>query len=923
MGAPASSYDGFVPESRLQSSRHDVQRWSARAGDATADLFLGGPTLAAEAAAMPRGGPFTPLSWGRTADGSWVLSPTDVRLPLSDLNRPLPDVAALGLTLLIAEALRGVHDLGAWHGHLHPETIGFDGAGVLRIQPALHYPSTAEPLGGDAGSHSDCRSLGALALYLMGQDWPPQDLTAPRRIQGVDRDRAGLILTGMLRDKPRLRLAPASAIVQSLTSVFHLAQVESDAAVRELLAQAGLGDALRTRDRVEVARPGQAASALAGFSPAVVVSEAPGAADILTSPAWSAAQEAARAEATQRAREEVEAQRAEEAARAETAAIKARATAQRELAKARAEAELARRETEARLRREADERVRQEEAARAAAEEALRVEFERRIAEERARFEAERDAAEEARRQAEQARRDADEARRQVEEQARQAEEQRRLDAERRAEAEAEAAAKAAREAADRAKTAKARKAAEAARKKAEAARKEAAERAKAAADEAAKRAEERRLAEEKRQAEEAEKRAAEEARRADEKARREAEEQARLEAAEERRRAAAEAAKAAAEAARQRAIEEAARQAEEEAEERREEERQEAARAAAKAAEAQRLEEERLAAERVEAERVEAERVEAERLAAEQAAQAEAQAAEVEAAEQAEAARAEAERLAAEEAARAAGQAAAKTAAQAADRARAAASEASEATPSSEPSPEDEARAEAERRAEARRQRDRENAQAEPAVEDARDASSADLLYGRREGETILARDGASPDADWMQSGSVGVTEDTSREQELGQGKWAGIQGRSAEEIRAQLPEGAAREMDIGDSPPPYGKIALVLGTAIVVAFLGLWGWGDPPEAPPEATPRAPDDAVMPAPTVVEGSWVTITTDPAGARVTLDGEDMGKAPVEIPVPDDSDAHTVCIHKGSLESCRELTADDLLASDPYAFDGDG
>ena len=60
-------------------------------------------------------------------------------------------------------------------------------------------------------------------------------------------------------------------------------------------------------------------------------------------------------------------------------------------------------------------------------------------------------------------------------------------------------------------------------------------------------------------------------------------------------------------------------------------------------------------------------------------------------------------------------------------------------------------------------------------------------------------------------------------------------------------------------------------------------------------------DNELLAAPTV------EITTDPAGARVVLNGQDQGNAPTTVVVPEGDGPHKLCVHKGDINACRELT----------------
>ena len=41
---------------------------------------------------------------------------------------------------------------------------------------------------------------------------------------------------------------------------------------------------------------------------------------------------------------------------------------------------------------------------------------------------------------------------------------------------------------------------------------------------------------------------------------------------------------------------------------------------------------------------------------------------------------------------------------------------------------------------------------------------------------------------------------------------------------------------------------------------------------------------------------------------------------MRVQVPSDTDLHELCAVKGALNSCRTLTAEDLLATDPFLLD---
>jgi len=1003
MAAPnpqARTFAGYRPTNRLQSSRRDVQRWSAEGPEGTAEVFLGPEDLVAEAEAVPRGGPFADLTWGVDDDGAWVVSRSPLKVPLTALRRPLEDPQAFAIALLVAEALRGVHDAGSWHGHLHPEGIGFDDGGVLCIRPALHFPMMKETGADPVGPATDCRALGAIVRYLQGEVWPPK-MVAPLEVEGLDQSRSLLVLTGMLRERSRVRLQPARALVQALSALFHTSEVRSDKVVAELLADFGLGSGLRSTAPVEVAPP-RAVPAQAGSPRVVTRNEAERQAERIR------LEEAARTEALradeERARREAEAQ---ERAIAEA---QARVDAERREAELRKqfEEEARRRvEEEVRARLEAEAtRAREEAAARQAAEEARNAAFQeqlRQLEEERKHLEQERLAAENARKQAETDRlkaeaearraeealqreaekRAADEARREAEDRARrEAEAARRAEEERKKAEEARKRADEARAAAERKRSARTRKAAAKAQKEAEeearrieeAQRKaeeeqrlaeeerRKAEEASRAAAEAARLAEEARKEREaarlkaldearQREEEEAKQRAAERAKReaeaearrvAEQRARDEAREKARLEAeartrrAEERAREAEEARKAAqARIEAERAAAEKARKAREaRAAERARLEAEQAAEDA-KRAEQARVEAERRAGERAEAERKEASRKEAaERAAAQQAEHArKAEQARVEAARKAEAVRKAAQAEKAEAAKRAE---ATKKAAQAkmgeAPKKKRGPPEPVQLDTPLEPAEVKVARQQDKGLVTQAADGDEGAKKHRPSgtSDSVKEPSSSDILYGAAEVESILGGREGGPErtGDWMLGDKVGVSADSAkREQELGSGKWGaeGDRARSATDIAKVLPSTPAREMQIDDDPMPLGKIGLAAG-GVLLLLVGGFAWlssaGDTASAPEEAATAEPSEGSSVA-AVREGDWIMVTTDPADARITFDGSDYGKAPAEVPLADDEEPHELCIHKGDLNSCRQLTATEMAASDPYHFDGDG
>jgi hypothetical protein len=183
----------------------------------------------------------------------------------------------------------------------------------------------------------------------------------------------------------------------------------------------------------------------------------------------------------------------------------------------------------------------------------------------------------------------------------------------------------------------------------------------------------------------------------------------------------------------------------------------------------------------------------------------------------------------------------------------------------------------------------------------------------------SILRRE---PDlGDLKLPGGVGVTNDTSREAELGVGKWAEAGGRSFEELARSLPNTPIRELTIEGGGLPWGLILFV--ASLVFMGSAWWVTRDSPQADSQepvhsqVTPQTLPTRVVAS---AEGAEVTVTTNPDGALITFDDQSLGRAPTRVPVPRDTAEHTLCAVKDRLNRCRTLTAEDLLTHDPLHMD---
>ena len=160
---------------------------------------------------------------------------------------------------------------------------------------------------------------------------------------------------------------------------------------------------------------------------------------------------------------------------------------------------------------------------------------------------------------------------------------------------------------------------------------------------------------------------------------------------------------------------------------------------------------------------------------------------------------------------------------------------------------------------------------------------------------ESILERQrGQSPawgDAD------LGVGRDAKREDELGDGKWS-ESGRSAKELADQLPSSPVRDMEIEGEDS--GGRALLIGLVVAALLLAGLLW------------------VLMGPK--GGAPITLQTHPAGLRVSVDGEDLGKAPAQYALPEGQGEHRVCAYVGEEQRCQTQSRAQLRASNPAMVD---
>ncbi|MCK6525950.1 hypothetical protein L6R49_31490, partial [Myxococcota bacterium] len=189
-------------------------------------------------AASPQGGAFLALR----ADGADLLiQRVEGYVPEAGLALPV----ALALTALVAEALEPVHDQGGAWGELSPAGILFDVYGVLRIRPAPRQAPLVEPQGGAITPATDSLGLGGLLRYWLGGGWPSQALKATPEPGPLSALGVKVVLEGLSRSLPKLRLQPAGSARQAIYALLRRANLDGDQLLRDMLRARGLGVALR------------------------------------------------------------------------------------------------------------------------------------------------------------------------------------------------------------------------------------------------------------------------------------------------------------------------------------------------------------------------------------------------------------------------------------------------------------------------------------------------------------------------------------------------------------------------------------------------------------------------------------------------------------------------------------------------------
>ncbi|MEE2751260.1 MAG: PEGA domain-containing protein, partial [Myxococcota bacterium] len=183
------------------------------------------------------------------------------------------------------------------------------------------------------------------------------------------------------------------------------------------------------------------------------------------------------------------------------------------------------------------------------------------------------------------------------------------------------------------------------------------------------------------------------------------------------------------------------------------------------------------------------------------------------------------------------------------------------------------------------------------------------------------ILRKTAVPGSIWPDGLGVGSLQEQG--DALGPGKWL-EQGRSVEELTRDLPSTPVREIEIKTGGYPWARFVMVG----ILAFGLFKVWQMLPKddsAPDEVNNAQPDEESefnsVPIQTTraaaADAPVVTITSNIDNPRVTLDGQDYGRAPTTVPVPTDEYLHELCVQKGTRIRCLNLAGEDLAERDPF------
>jgi len=183
------------------------------------------------------------------------------------------------------------------------------------------------------------------------------------------------------------------------------------------------------------------------------------------------------------------------------------------------------------------------------------------------------------------------------------------------------------------------------------------------------------------------------------------------------------------------------------------------------------------------------------------------------------------------------------------------------------------------------------------------------------------ILRKAAVPGSIWPAGLGVGSLQEQG--DALGPGKWL-EQGRSVEELTRDLPSTPVREIEIKTGGYPWARFVMV-AMLVFAAFKiqqilpgsDASQEGDVPAQLEEETELNSEPIQTTRAAAADAPVVTITSNIDNPRVTLDGQDYGRAPTTVPVPTDEYLHELCVQKGTRIRCLNLAGEDLAERDPF------
>lgn len=201
---PDETYAGYQLQVRRPAAATDVEHWSAVGAAGSAEVYIGALDLVPRASSLPCWGPFPEVITGQRDGRGFVVVRGGIDRDVEDLREQLPPGACVAFAWHLSVALSAVHEQGVAHGALHPSYLGI-AQSRLTVRPALALTLPAEPDADADARATDCLHLASVLDAL--------------ELERLDDPGIPLLLSGMRRERARLRLQPARAVRQALRAI--------------------------------------------------------------------------------------------------------------------------------------------------------------------------------------------------------------------------------------------------------------------------------------------------------------------------------------------------------------------------------------------------------------------------------------------------------------------------------------------------------------------------------------------------------------------------------------------------------------------------------------------------------------------------------------------------------------------------------